>query len=34
MILVSTDTAEFHSSAGGVARYTRRTKALIAGPCA
>jgi hypothetical protein len=33
MILVSTDTAEFHSSAGGVARYTRRTKALIAGLC-
>jgi hypothetical protein len=33
MILVSADTAEFHSSAGGVARYTRRTKALIAGLC-
>jgi len=33
MILVSPDTAEFHSSAGGVARYTRRTKALIAGLC-
>jgi hypothetical protein len=33
MILVSANTAEFHSSAGGVARYTRRTKALIAGLC-
>jgi hypothetical protein len=33
MILVAADTAEFHSSAGGVARYTRRTKALIAGLC-
>jgi hypothetical protein len=33
MILVSADTAEFHSSAGGVATYTRRTKALIAGDC-
>jgi hypothetical protein len=33
MILVSPDNAEFHSSAGGVARYTRRTKALIAGAC-
>jgi hypothetical protein len=33
MILVSADMAEFHSSAGGVAPYTRRTKALIAGLC-
>jgi hypothetical protein len=33
VILVSPDTAEFHSSAGGVARYTRRTKGLIAGLC-
>ena len=33
MILVSSDSAEFHSSAGGVAGYTRRTKALIAGLC-
>jgi hypothetical protein len=33
MILVSADTSEFHSSAGGVATYTRRTKALIAGDC-
>jgi hypothetical protein len=33
MILVSPNTAEFHSSAGGVARYTRRSKALIAGLC-
>jgi hypothetical protein len=33
MILVSADTAKFHSSAGGVAAYTRRTKALIAGLC-
>jgi hypothetical protein len=33
MILVSPDSAEFHSSAGGVARYTRRTKALIASAC-
>jgi hypothetical protein len=33
MILVSPDTAEFHSSAGGVETYTRRTKALIAGLC-
>ena len=33
MILVSTDTAEFHSSAGGVAKYTRRTRGLIAGDC-
>ena len=33
MILVSPNSAEFHSSAGGVARYTRRSKALIAGLC-
>jgi len=33
MILVSADTAEFHSSAGGVAKYTRRTRGLIAGDC-
>ena len=33
MILWPPDTAEFHSSAGGVARYSRRTKALIAGLC-
>jgi hypothetical protein len=33
MILVSPDSAEFHSSAGGVAGYTRRMKALIAGIC-
>jgi hypothetical protein len=33
MIVVSPDTAEFHSSAGGVETYTRRTKALIAGLC-
>jgi hypothetical protein len=33
MILVSANTAEFHSSAGGVARFTRRTSALIAGLC-
>ena len=33
MILVSPDTAEFHSSAGGAETYTRRTKALIAGLC-
>jgi hypothetical protein len=33
MILVTPDSAEFHSSAGGVARYTRRTKALIASLC-
>jgi hypothetical protein len=33
MILVSANTSEFHSSAGGVATYIRRTKALIAGDC-
>ena len=33
MILVSPDTSEFHSSAGGTATYTRRIKALIAGDC-
>jgi hypothetical protein len=33
MILVSANTAEFHSSAGGIAEYTRRGKALIAGLC-
>jgi hypothetical protein len=33
MILVSANTAEFHSSAGGIAQYTRRSKALIAGLC-
>lgn len=33
MILVSANTAEFHSSAGGIAQYTRRTKALVAGVC-
>jgi hypothetical protein len=33
MILVSADTAEFHSTAGGVAGFTRRTKALISGLC-
>jgi hypothetical protein len=33
MILVSGNTAEFHSSAGGVARYTRRTSALTGGLC-
>jgi hypothetical protein len=33
MIIVAPDTAEFHSSAGGTARYTRRTKDLIAGLC-
>ena len=33
MIVVAPDTAEFHSSAGGVETYTRRTKALIAGLC-
>ena len=33
MILAVPNTAEFHSSAGGVAMYTRRTKGLIAGDC-
>jgi hypothetical protein len=33
MIMVSANTAEFHSSAGGVAQYTRRTAALIAAVC-
>ena len=33
MILVSPNYAEFHSSDGGVAQYTRRSKALIAGLC-
>ncbi len=33
MILVSADTAEFHSSTGAVAQYTRRTSAVIAGLC-
>ncbi|HXN57192.1 MAG TPA: hypothetical protein VN912_01240 [Candidatus Angelobacter sp.] len=33
MILVSANTAEFHSSAGGVAQYARRTAALIAAVC-
>ncbi|TMC29839.1 MAG: hypothetical protein E6J32_06530 [Chloroflexi bacterium] len=33
MILLSPDTAEFHASAGTVARYTRRNGALIAGLC-
>jgi hypothetical protein len=33
MILVSANIAEFHSSAGGVAQYTRRTRGVIAGDC-
>jgi hypothetical protein len=33
MILVSASIAEFHSSAGGTAHYTRRTTDLIAAQC-
>jgi hypothetical protein len=33
MILLSPDTAEFHASAGAVARYTRRNGALVGGLC-
>ena len=33
MIVIAPDTAEFHSSAGGVETYMRRTKALIASLC-
>ena len=33
MIVVAPDIAEFHSSAGGVETYMRRTKTLIAGLC-
>jgi|GEM_PF-3975569 len=33
MVLLSADTAEFHGSRGGVARYTRRNGAFVAGVC-
>jgi hypothetical protein len=33
MVLVSTGEAEFHGSRGGVARYTRRKGAFVAGLC-
>jgi hypothetical protein len=33
MVLLSADTAEFHSSRGAPARYTRRNGALVAGLC-
>lgn len=33
MLLVSTGVSEFHASRGGVARYTRRNGAFVAGLC-